>query len=151
MISAKAIGLFALPAMLMAVLWVVAVPDTVGLSDTTMRLAGVLLLGIALFGVILVCRVTSVSTEIRPRRIDPAAPACNEFRRGFTSGASRSRQHPLHRPSLGVVVKLHRRRAEQRAAVSKPALSTAIAPETIETLSRRLHDRAEKLWNRRAV
>jgi hypothetical protein len=151
MISAKAIALFALPAILVAGLWVVAVPSPDTFDDTALRLAGVSLLGIALFSVILVFRVTAASAETRPRRIDPAAPACNEFRRGFAPAASRPRKHPLHRPGLGVVVTLHRRRAEQRAVLSKPGSSSAIAAETIETLSRRLHDRAEKLWNRRAV
>lgn len=147
MISVKTVALFAFPAMLVAVLWTVAVPEGDAMSNTIGRFTGVLALGIALLAIILVFRVTAAPTAIRPRRIGPIAPPSGEFRRGFAVAASSRRKQLVLRP--GVVVRLHRSSFEQRAALRKEP--PAIAAETIETLTQRLHDRAEKLWHRRAV
>jgi hypothetical protein len=146
MISVKTVALFALPLGLMAGLWAVAIPNPDSFGDIIGRLSGILLLGGALLAILLVFRVSAREGNIAPRRhLEPMAP--REFRRGFAGASSARRKHPVLRS--GVIVTLHRSGFEQRAALRRRGFPPAIAAETIETLSQRLHDRAAKLWHGR--
>jgi hypothetical protein len=149
MFRLKMVALFAVPVVLTAVLWVMAVPTADVMGDENARLVGFLLLGVALLSTILVFRsAVATSATGSSRRAHPARSAENEFRRGFVSAKGSPRKQRPPRPSE--IIALRRHRIEPRIVASKPAPAPMLAPETIETLKRRLHDRAKKLWSQPA-
>lgn len=157
MFRVKAVGLFALPVALTALLWVLAIPSASAIDEATARLVGLSLLGIALLSTILV--FYSAAKAPAPRQaVAPAGRAGNEFRRGFVSAGAATPARPqramVARPND--VIALRRRHLEPRVVPSKPpapvavALAPVAAPATIATVKRRLEDRAEELWPRQA-
>ena len=149
MFRLRALTLFAIPVVLTMVLWMVAVPTADIIDDDLARLIGFLLLGIALLSIVLVLRSAVAAPKAAPSSsVHPQARAGNEYRRGFVSAKASPRKQRTPRPSE--IVALRRHRIEPRIGPIRPAMMPAHAPQTIETLKRRLQDRAEQLWNRRA-
>jgi hypothetical protein len=149
MFRLKIVALLAVPVVLTTVLWVAAVPTTDVMNDENARLIGFLLLGIALLSTILVFRsAVATSTTASSSSSHPAISAENEFRRGFVSAKASPRKQRAPRPSE--IIALRRHRIEPRIVPPKPATPPVLTSETIETLKRRLHDRAEKLWSQPA-
>jgi hypothetical protein len=148
MFRLKMVALFAMPVVLTTVLWVMAVPTADVMNDENARLVGFLLLGIALLSAILVFRTAVATSTTGSSRAYPAPSTGNEFRRGFVSAKASPRRQRAPRPSE--IMALRRHRIEPRIVPNKPAAASVLTPETIETLKRRLHDRAEKLWSQPA-
>jgi hypothetical protein len=149
MFRLKVVALLAIPVVLTTALWAVAVPMAGAMDDDVARLVGFLLLGIALLSAILVARSAVAAPGAKPSsRVHPSVHAGNEFRRGFVSAKAPPRKQRAPQPSE--VIALRRRRIEPRIVPSRPVAVPLPTAETIETLKRRLHDRAEKLWNRQA-
>lgn len=149
MFRLKMVALFAIPVVLTTVLWLMAVPTADMMNDENARLVGFLLLGIALLSTILVFRsAVATSATVSSSRAHPATSAENEFRRGFVSAKASPRKQRAPRPSE--IIALRRHRIEPRIVPRKPAMPPVLTSETIETLKRRLHDRAEKLWSQPA-
>jgi hypothetical protein len=148
MFRLKVVALFAIPVVLTTVLWVVAVPTADVMNDENARLVGFLLLGIALLSTILVFRSAVATPAAASGHGHPATSAGSEFRRGFVSAKASPRKQRAPRPSE--IIALRRHRIEPRIVPRKPAAPPVLTSETIETLKRRLHDRAEKLWSQPA-
>ena len=159
MFRVKWVGLFALPVALTAVLGLLAIPSSSAIDEATARLVGLSLLGIALLSTILVFYAAAKTPAPAPRQaVVPAGRAGNEFRRGFAPAgaapAARPQRVAVARPND--VIALRRRHLEPRVVPSKPPAPVAVmlvpaaAPATIASLKRRLEDRAEQLWPRRA-
>jgi hypothetical protein len=149
MFRLKMVVLFAIPVVLTTVLWVAAVPAADVMDDENARLVGFLLLGIALLSTILVFRsAVGAPATASASRAHPATSAGNEYRRGFVSAKTSPRKQRAPRPSE--IIALRRHRIEPQIVPRKPATPPVLAPETIETLKRRLHDRAAKLWSQPA-
>lgn len=143
----------AIPFAVIAVLWVVPVPpDTASAADGTTilvgRSIGLGLLTLALLAIAFV--VFSLRMPAEPaRQPAPMALARHEFRRGFATGEPPVLARRPAPAAAAVVVALPRR-------VSRPAAAAAIplplpAQDSIDSLIKRLHERAGLLWPARTA
>jgi hypothetical protein len=146
---------FAIPLTVIAFLWNIPVePEAVaasdGLSDLASRSIGFGLLTVAFLAIgFIVYSVRAPSPQPQERPV-PLAFARHEFRRGFGTGRLSGPAHNHRERDPKVVVALPRRQTDLPAA-TPVAVSRSTPQESIESLTKRLHERAKTLWNARAV
>ncbi len=119
------------------------------------RAVGFGLLGLAVIAIVAVFRSLPV---IPPApRLRPSLPRDSEFRRGFAKTRNGSIYRPRLEPKLvrrsefggsGEIVPLRRPSPEPEASTTTAPRKTS--HENIEIVKKRLEDRAEALWRRRA-
>lgn len=141
-----------IPVGLTLLIWFVAWHDDFGAWNDLGRLIGLFMLGFALLAVSLVFTVAlRADPPALPRR-EPTLRRDSEFRSGF---ARERRPGGAPKPKTGKVT-LHPRAGKvvafrRHALPPQPRIAGALRSiETIETLNRRLRDRAQKLWSRQA-
>jgi len=139
---------FLIPLVLTVAIWFTAWHDDFGVWDDVSRLIGLFLLGFALLSISLVFTVAlRADPPALPRR-EPTLRRDSEFRSGF----AKERRPGTKKPRTGKVT-IHPRAGKVvafRRHALPPQAGVAGAFESIESLNRRLHDRAQKLWSRRA-
>ena len=142
---------FLIPLGLTILIWLTAWHDDLGLWNDVSRLIGLFLLGFALLAISLVLTVALRADPPTLSRREPTLRRDTEFRSGFATerrpGAARPRSAKISlHPRAGKVVAFRR-----HALPPQPRVAGALqSVETIVSLNRRLHDRAQKLWSRRA-
>ena len=144
----------AIPLAVIAVLWVVPVPpDAASAGDGTTilvgRSIGLGLLSLALLAIAFV--VFSLRKPAEPAREPaPMALARHEFRRGFATGET---PILLRRPApadAAVVIALPRQ-ASPSPTVAAPIPLPVLPQDSIESLIKRLNERAGVLWPARTA
>jgi hypothetical protein len=152
----KAYAPWAIPVVLTALLCALLTPPSTALADHLpaffARAVGFALLGLAVLALVMVFRALPDTPAAAQLRQAPAVRRDSEFRRGF-AGKRGVPKRPRIEPQLerkGVVVALSRRSVEPANAPASPASSSRVSSENIEIVKRRLQDRAERLWRRRA-
>ncbi len=145
---------FAIPLAVIALLWTVpvpadAIPASEGLSTFVGRSIGLGLLALALLAIGFIFH--SVRNSSAPEREPPSpmALARHEFRRGFGSGRLSAPRQARERDA-SVVVALPRGEADL-SAPPRSAAPRSRPQESIENLTKRLHERVGTLWNPRVV
>jgi hypothetical protein len=140
----------AIPFAVIAVLWVVPVPpDAASAADGTTvlvgRSIGLGLLTLALLAIAFV--VFSLRRPAEPAREPaPMALARHEFRRGFATGEMPVLARRPAPAAAAVVIALPRRASSSAAA----AAAIPLPPQdSIDSLIKRLHERAGLLWSAR--
>lgn len=119
------------------------------LPEVFSRIIGVALLGLAVLAIVAVFR--SLPVPAMPATRPLALRRESEFRRGFSKGRNAA-YRPRIEPRLdgpAQVVALHRPAAPAPQATPVQTTRTT-PPDSIESVKRRLQDRAEALWRRRA-
>ncbi|MGH7035223.1 MAG: hypothetical protein ACREFL_15935 [Stellaceae bacterium] len=144
----------AIPFAVIAVLWVVPVPPDAGLAGdgaTVLvgRSIGLGLLTLALLAIAFV--VFSLRVPAEPAREPaPMALARHEFRRGFATGEAPVLVRRPVPAAAAVVIALPRQASSSPAAAAPIALSLP-PQDSIDSLIKRLHERAVLLWPARSA
>jgi hypothetical protein len=144
----------AIPFAVIALLWIVPVPpDAASAGDGTTilvgRSIGLGLLSLALLAIAFV--VFSLRMPAEPaREAAPMALARHEFRRGFATGETPVLvRRPL--PAVAAVVIALPRQASSRPAAATPIPIPVLPQDSIESLIKRLNERAGLLWPARTA
>jgi hypothetical protein len=136
---------FLIPPGLTLLIWLVAWHDDLSAWSDVSRLIGLFLLGFALLAVSLVFAVALRADAPAAKRSEPTLRIPTEYRSGFAGRTKPPTKVRLH-PRAAKVIAFRRHAMRPQARVTGQVTSI----ETIESLKRRLHDRAQKLWSRRA-
>lgn len=136
---------FLIPLGLTLLIWLVAWHDDLSAWNDVSRLIGLFLLGFALLAISLIFTVALRADAPAARRSEPTLQIPTEYRSGFagrTKPSAKVRLHP--RAAKVIAFRRHALRPQARLNGQVPSI------ETIESLNRRLQDRAQKLWSCRA-
>ncbi|HKT18259.1 MAG TPA: hypothetical protein VJR47_09470 [Stellaceae bacterium] len=139
-----------IPLAVIALLWLIPVPpETIPASNGATVIVGRSIgLGLLTLAVLAIAFIFhSLREPARaPREPAPMALARHEFRRGFASGESAAPVIKQAAPTT-IVVALPRRRASKSSVAVPPEAPQA----SIESVTKRLEERAGLLWSRRTA